>query len=160
MIKNGLSINGCDKCIYTKTIENTCIIVCHYVDNMLILGTYIEVIKFTIQMLSKNFDMKDLRVVDVILEIKIIRTPDGINLSQYHYVDKIIERFKEHGIKKNTNPFLPHVHLRKNTRTATRQLVYFQIIESLMYLMNCTRLDIAYVVSKLSRYTSNPSDDY
>jgi len=29
-----------------------------------------------------------------------------------------------------------------------------------MYLMNCTRLGIAYVVSKLSRYTSNPSDDH
>ena len=29
-----------------------------------------------------------------------------------------------------------------------------------MYLMNCTRPDIAYFVSKLSRYTSNPSDDH
>ena len=29
-----------------------------------------------------------------------------------------------------------------------------------MYLMNCTRLDIAYAVSKLSRYTSNPDDDH
>ena len=29
-----------------------------------------------------------------------------------------------------------------------------------MYLMNCTRPDIAYAVSKLSRYTSNPSDQY
>jgi len=38
--------------------------------------------------------------------------------------------------------------------------VYIQIIESLMYLMNCIRPDIAYVVSILSRYTSNPSDDH
>ena len=29
-----------------------------------------------------------------------------------------------------------------------------------MYLMNYIRSDIAYVVSKLSRYTSNPSDDH
>ena len=72
----------------------------------------------------------------------------------------MIVRFKEHEIKENTNPFLPHIHLRKNTGTGTRQLEYSQIIESLMYLMNCTRPDIAYTVSKLSRYTSNPNDDH
>ena len=70
-------------------------------------------------MLFNNFDMKDLRVADVILGIKIKRTPDGINLSQSHYVDKMIKRFKESAIKENTNPFFSHIHLRKNTGTGT-----------------------------------------
>ena len=52
-----------------------------YVD-VLILGTNIEVIKSTTRMLSNNFNMKDLGVADVFLGIKIIRTPDGISLSQ------------------------------------------------------------------------------
>jgi len=124
------------------------------------LVTNIEVIKFTKRMLSNNFDMKDLGVADVILGIKITRTPDGISLSQSHYVDKMIERFKKHGIKKNMNPFLPHIHLHKNTGTGTRQLEYSQIIGSVMYLMNCTRPNIAYAVSKLSSYISNPGDDH
>ena len=111
-------------------------------------------------MLSNNFDMKDLGVTDVILEIKITIILDEIILSQSHYVDKIIKRFKEHRIKKNTNSFLLHTHLSKNTGIRVRQLEYSQIIRSLMYLMNCTKPDIAYAVSKLSRYTSNPSDDY
>jgi len=59
-----------------------------HVDDMLILGTNIEIIKSTKRMLSKNFDMKDLGVADVILEIKITKTPDGISLSQSHYMDK------------------------------------------------------------------------
>ena len=67
----------------------------------------------------------------------------------------MIERFKDLGIKDNTNPFLLHIHLRKNIGTEVRQLEYSQIIGSLMYLMNCTRPDNAYAVSKLSRYTSN-----
>ena len=121
---------------------------------MLILGTNIEIIKSTKRMLSNSFDTKDLGVADVILGIKITRTPDGISLSQSHYVDKMIERFKDHGIKENTNPCLPYVHLHKNTGSEIRQLEYSQIIGSLMYLMNCTRPDIAYAVSKLSRYTS------
>ena len=37
-----------------------------YIDDMLILGTNIEVIKSTKRMLSNNFDMEDLGVADVI----------------------------------------------------------------------------------------------
>ena len=76
-----------------------CLSIC---DDMLILGTNIEVIKFTKKLLFNNFDMKDLGVADVILGIKITRTPDGISLPQSHCVNKMIERFKEYGIKENT----------------------------------------------------------
>ena len=65
-------------------------IVCLYVDDMLILGTNIKIIKSTKRTLSNSFDMKDLRVADVILGIKITRTPDEISLSQSYYVEKII----------------------------------------------------------------------
>ena len=37
MIKDGFTINECDKCVYTKTVGDACIIVCLYVDDMLIL---------------------------------------------------------------------------------------------------------------------------
>ena len=70
--------NEYDKCVYTKTVGDACIIIWLYVNDMLILEINIEVIKSTKRMLSNNFDMKDLGVADVILGIKIIRTPDGI----------------------------------------------------------------------------------
>ena len=97
---------------------------------MLILRINIEVIKSTKRMLSNNFDMKDLRITDVILEIKITRISYRISLSQSHYVDKMTERFKDQGIKENTNLFLPHIHLRMNTGSGVRQLEYSQIIRS------------------------------
>ncbi|XP_038726421.1 uncharacterized protein LOC120017315 [Tripterygium wilfordii] len=34
------------------------------------------------------------------------------------------------------------------------------VLSSLMYIMNCTRPDIAYSVNKLSRYTSNPGHEH
>ena len=40
------------------------------------------------------------------------------------------------------------------------QVEYSRVIESLMYLMSCTRPNIAYIVFRLSRYTSNPSADH
>ena len=40
------------------------------------------------------------------------------------------------------------------------QFEYAQIIGSLMHLMNYTRLDIAYVMGRLSRYTYCPNKDH
>ena len=54
MIKDRLTINKSDKYVCTKTVENVYIIVGLYVDDMLILGTNIEIIKSTKRMLSNN----------------------------------------------------------------------------------------------------------
>ena len=51
-------------------------------------------------------------------------------------------------------------HLSKNRNEPISQVEYSRIIGSLMYLMTCTRPDIAYAVSRLSRYTSNPGTDH
>ncbi len=48
----------------------------------------------------------------------------------------------------------------KNKEIAKDQLRYYQIIGSLMCLASATRPDIAFAVSKLSRFTSNPGDDH
>ena len=45
--------------------------------------------------------------------------------------------------------------LSKNKGECVSQVEYSRVIGSLMYLMSCTRPDIAYLVSKLSSYTSN-----
>ncbi|GKA59734.1 retrovirus-related pol polyprotein from transposon TNT 1-94 [Tanacetum coccineum] len=47
-------------------------------------------IKSTKNMLKLKFDMKDMDLADVILRIKIIRTHNGLVLSQAHCVDKIL----------------------------------------------------------------------
>jgi len=52
------------------------------------------------------------------------------------------------------------VHLSKNKGNGIDQIEYFYDIKSLMYVMNCTRLDIVYLVSKRSRFTRNPSIDH
>lgn len=38
MLSHGFKINECDKCIYIKFFNNSCVIVCLYPDNMLIMG--------------------------------------------------------------------------------------------------------------------------
>jgi hypothetical protein len=54
----------------------------------------------------------------------------------------------------------PCLVLRKNKRIVKDQLRYSQMIGSLMYLASVTRPDISFVMSKLSRFTSNLGDDH
>ena len=58
---------------YVKTHNNVCVIVCLYVDDMLIIGTIMNIINSTKKMPNSNFDMKDLGLAYVILGIRIKR---------------------------------------------------------------------------------------
>nr|GEU73572.1 hypothetical protein [Tanacetum cinerariifolium] len=63
---------------------------------------------------------------DVILGIRIKHESNRIGISQSHYIEK-----------------------------AVSQLEYSKVIDCLMYVVTCTKLDIAFNVGKLSSYTSN-----
>ncbi|KAL0392503.1 UNVERIFIED_CONTAM: Retrovirus-related Pol polyprotein from transposon TNT 1-94 [Sesamum radiatum] len=106
---------------------------------------------------SNKFEMKDMGEADVILGIKLIRSTDGIAISQSHYVEKIIEKFGYQNSRIAKTPYDSSVALFKNeSGVSVAQLRYSQIIGSLQYLANGTRPDISFSVSKLARYTSCP----
>ena len=113
-------------------------------------------IKSTKNMLNSRFNMKGLGLADVILGIKNKRTSYRLILSQSHYVDNILGNFD----KDNSGIARTHVdvtlHFSKNKADSFSQVEYSRVIGSLMYLLSCTRPNIAYAVNKLSRYTSNP----
>ncbi|KAF3634704.1 hypothetical protein FXO37_26347 [Capsicum annuum] len=94
MLANGFKINECDKCVYIKDTPNHQVIVCLYVDDMLITSRDISNINAIKRMLESKFDTKDLGVADVILGIRIHRTPQGFALSQFHYIKKVLDKFK------------------------------------------------------------------
>ena len=156
MLSHGFKINECDKSVYVKDDEHGYVIVCLYVDDMLIVGSDDKMITSTKNMLNSRFDMKDMGLSDVILRINIKRTSDGLVLSQSHYVDNILGKFDKDNSGIARTPVDVTVHFSKNKGESVAQVEYSRVIGSLMYLMSCTRPDIAYVVNKLSRYTSNP----
>ena len=102
MLANGFKINECDKCVYIKDTPNHQVIICLYVDDMLIISRDIYDINAIKQMLEIKFDMKDLGVADVILGIRIHRTLEGLALSQSYYIEKVHDKFKymKYGIAK------------------------------------------------------------
>nr|GEY54406.1 zinc finger, CCHC-type [Tanacetum cinerariifolium] len=58
---------------------------------------------------------------------------------------------------KQPKGFIMPEKLKQNTWKLVDQLEYSRVIGCLMYVMTSTRLDIAYVVGRLSRFTSNAS---
>ena len=156
MMLHGFKINECDKCVYVKDMELGYVIMCLYIDDMLIVCSDDEMIAFTKNMLNSRFDMTDMELTDVILGIKIKRTSEGLILSQSHYFDNILGKFDKDnfGIAKTLVDVT--LQLSKNKGESVSQVEYSRVIGSLMYLMSCTRPNIAYVVNKLSRYMSNP----
>ena len=131
-------------------------IICLYVDDMLIFGTDQLQVDKTKMLLSSKFSMKDLGEADVILGIRIIGENKGLIMTQSHYVEKSLKRFNYGDCSPVSTPMDPSVKLIPNTGKAISQLEYSQAIESLMYVMTSTRPDIAYAVGRLSMFTCNP----
>jgi hypothetical protein len=90
----GFVVNESDICVYYRYGGGERVILCLYVDDSLILGTSLDVIKETKDFLSNNFEMKDLGEAGVILNIKLLREGNGgVTLVQSHYVEKVLSRF-------------------------------------------------------------------
>jgi hypothetical protein len=68
--------------------------------------------------------MKDLGEVNVILNIKLIKTYGGITLSPSHYVEKVLKRFGFSDSKPSATPYDLRMTLRKNKRIGLNQLRY------------------------------------
>jgi hypothetical protein len=153
--------NEVDKCVYYRHGGGEGVILFLYVDDILIFGMSLELIKEVKYFLSQKFEMKDLGEADVILNIKLIKGEyGGLTLSQTHYVEKMLSRFDYSNSEPAPTPYDASLVLRKNLRIMVDQQRYSQIIGSLMYLASATRPDIAYVVSKLSRCVSNPGSEH
>ena len=108
-------MNEADKCVYYWYGGGEGVIRCLYVDDILIFGNNINVIKEVKDFLSNNFKMKDLGEADVILNIKLLREEnDGVTLVQSHYVENVLNCFGYSECTPSPTPYDPSVLLRKN----------------------------------------------
>jgi hypothetical protein len=124
---------------------------------MLIFGTNMLGVCETKKYLASMFKMKDLNKANTILGIKVKRHSEGYALCQNHYIENVLLKYKHLNVKEVNPPFDSNYKLVENTGRVIAQLEYASAIGSMMYAMHCTRLDVAFAVNRLSRYTSSPS---
>nr|GEV90832.1 zinc finger, CCHC-type [Tanacetum cinerariifolium] len=153
--------NKADKCVYSKIDgSGKGVIICLYVDDMLIFGTDQVQVDLTKEFLSLRFSMKDMGDANVIFGIKIKHKSNGISISQSYCNEKVLKKFNYSDCTPCRNPLDTCKKLMPNKGPAVSQLEYSRVIGYLMYSMTCTRPDIAFDVGKLSRYTSNPGTQH
>jgi hypothetical protein len=83
------------------------VILCLYVNDILIFGTSLDVINEVKTFLCQCFDMKDMGEDNVILNIKLIKEVNGITLMQSHYVEKDLRCFGCMDNKPSPTPYDP-----------------------------------------------------
>ena len=85
-----------------------------------------------------------------------------MEMSQARFIERILDKFDMSECKPKSIPCDPSiVNLSvEDSTTLNDSRLYKEIVGSLIYLMTCTRPDIAYVVTKLSQYMCNPAIVY
>ncbi|GJR00963.1 zinc finger, CCHC-type containing protein [Tanacetum coccineum] len=144
VLSNGYLLNQADKCVYSKFDETgKRVIICLYVDDMLIFGTDQVQVDLTKEFSSSRFFMKDMREADVILGIRIKHESNGITISQSHYIEKVLKKFNYFDCTLVSTRMDTSEKLMLNNGQDVSQLEYSRVIGCLMYVMTCTRPDIA-----------------
>ncbi|GKB27891.1 zinc finger, CCHC-type containing protein [Tanacetum coccineum] len=133
VLSNGYLLNQADKCVYSKFDETgKGVIICLYVDDMLIFGTDQVQVDLTKEFLLSRFFMKDIGKVDVIPGIRIKHESNGIAISQSHYIEKVLKKFNYFDCTPISTPMDTSEKLIPNNGQAVSQLVYSRVIGCLM----------------------------
>ena len=110
----------------------------------------------------KKWETRDLGEVTEFLRMRITRNGSSIHLDQSAYLRTVLQRCGMQNAKSAATP-LPAGYVPKPSEEQAnpeRQSRFQTIIGSLLYLMLGTRPDIAFAVTKLAQYASNPSEDH
>jgi hypothetical protein len=154
-----------EHCVYVKASGSVVIFLVLYVDDILLIGNSVPELQSVKTWLGKCFAMKDLGEASYILGIRILRDRKRrlIGLSQSTYLDKILKKFRMNESKKGDVPMHYTVKLSKtqcpnssDELDEMNRTPYASAIGSIMYAMTCTRPDVSYALSMVSRYQSNP----
>jgi hypothetical protein len=165
----GFNRSKCDNCvyIYAKETQYT-LYIALYVDDLLIIGDNINLIKNIKTKLGEMFEMKDLGAAHFILGIEITRNRQQMvtKLSQLEYINRVLKRFGMDETRIAHTPLSPGIKLfqrifnGKPTSEPYNIKEYQSAVGSLMYAMLGTRPDLAYSVTALSQFNVDPSVDH
>jgi Reverse transcriptase (RNA-dependent DNA polymerase) len=160
MKKYGYKQSDFDHSLFYIRREGKITVLIIYVDDMIITGNDVEEMKEHEGKLSKEFEMKNLGGLKYFLGIKVLRSKEGIILSQRKYILDLLAEVGMLDCKPVDTPVIQNGKLGENmSRTPTNKERYQRLVGKLIYLSH-TRSDIAYAVSFVSQFMHNPCEEH
>ena len=146
--------------LYRKEDERGLLIVCVYVDDLLVTGaSFKSIVEFKKKMATK-FEMSDLGLLTYYLGIEVHQLEQGIVLTQDRYAQKVLEEASMQACNLSHVPMDLNVKLPKASQeTSINEKEYRRSIGCLRYLLH-TRPDLSFSVGVLSRYMQEPKDSH
>ena len=151
--------------LYVKGTGTTRVLLLLYVDDLTLACRDLVLLDQIKAYLHSEFDMVDFGEIEVILGIKISRdwNKGTLTLSQADYVTDILFKFRQDKSHTKETPLPAGTKLVKAQCPSTPEeekemetTPYRKAVGCLLYLVNCTRPDIAQAVSVLCRFGNNP----
>lgn len=157
----GFQQSEADPALFIKPGE--CCVLTH-VDDMLVAGQNQQHVRAAKQALLQRFEGRDLGAAQCFLGQHIIRDRARrvLSVHQQPYTQSLLQRFSMEHSKPNAVPLSSSTHLNSSPEHQPLEdgSVYSQLVGSLLYLSTCTRPDIAYSTSLLSRFMSRPCQQH
>ncbi|KAL0313403.1 UNVERIFIED_CONTAM: Retrovirus-related Pol polyprotein from transposon TNT 1-94 [Sesamum radiatum] len=153
--------NDYDPCVYKKISGSSVAYLVLYFDDILLIGNDVKMLGYTKAWLSTQFSMKDMGEASYILGIKIYRDRSRrmLRLTQSSYIEKVLKRFRMEHSKRGALPMRHGIKLSKKQSPKTDEelkrmsdIPYSSAVESIQYVVQCTRPDVAHALSITSRY--------
>lgn len=158
LINNSWKQNQIDKCLYEiKQGTKVCYFLVH-VDDILTATNDDEMERKSIEVIGKNFELKNLGRVNHFLGIDVTFENGKFFISQSNYIDKIVSEAQLNEGKTSKFP-LDVGYYKQEGNILPSNDKYRKIIGMLLYLTTNTRPDIAASVSILSKKVEKPRNN-
>jgi hypothetical protein len=165
LLNKGYSNNDDCPGVFIHKLSTRFCIISIYVDDLNIIGTELDINEAR-DHLKMEFEMNDLGKTKFCLGLQLEHLPTVILVHQSTYIQKILDKFNMdkiypsktpmviRALEKETGPFRP---CQEGEEDLGSEYPYLDVIGSLMYLANNTRLDVAFAVNLLARFNVAPT---
>ncbi|UYV67408.1 hypothetical protein LAZ67_5000482 [Cordylochernes scorpioides] len=159
LVKIGFTRFNSDKCLFEFKIGNSNLILGLYVDDMIIIYSDINILNVAIGKIESKFKLKRNADNFTILGFEITQHENKITLKQEGYINKLLQKYHMQDCKGVSTPMDVNTDFGNfHSSKKIDQHKYQELIGSLLYLACKSRADIAFSVTVLSKYNTDPRE--